>query len=363
MLTAMRCKEPDVLPIHIRGVLAWNEEWVATRHPSYKPVIEIVAEHGDYQAAWSPGTNQFITASEDFSTTTERTEDEDWIYTKTTLHTPKGDMTSAYRTSKRGLPGMQMEFYVKQPEDVQKVLSIPYVPPQPDCSGFFELDKKIGDRGIVMASIYDPIAYVHDLLGSETIALWSILHRDLLMELLEVFTERLTDLVKYMLSQGVGPVFSMLGEEYVAPPLHGAADFKAFCTDFEPRITRPVHEAGGLWHIHCHGSLNDFLEDFITIGANCLHPLEAPPMGNVTLADGKRRLGGKVCIEGNIQIGDIYHAPTEQIVQQVKECIDIAAPGGGYILGVSASPHTEVLTDQTVKNYVALVETAVEYGR
>jgi hypothetical protein len=362
MLTALRCQEPDRLPIYVWGVPAWNEEWVAACDASYKPVIEITAQYGDYQWGWGPDVNGFITASTDFTTSGASRDEQDWVLHITTLHTPEGDLTSSFRSSKRGIPGMQGEFYVKEPEDAAKILSIPYVAPQPDCSGFFATERQLGDRGLLVTSLNNPLGYVYGLMGSEMIALWSVLHRDLLLELIEHFTQRMEDLLRYLLAQGVGPVFMVYGDEYASPPLHGPRDFQALCADFEKRLTKLVHDAGGLWFVHCHGPVGDILEQFVDFGTDGLHPIEPPPMGNVTLAEAKRRLRGRICIEGNIQIGDIYAAPTGQIERQVREAIEVAAPGGGFILSTTASPHTTVLKEQTVRNYVAFVETAVKYG-
>jgi uroporphyrinogen-III decarboxylase len=80
----------------------------------------------------------------------------------------------------------------------------------------------------------------------------------------------------------------------------------------------------------------------------------------VTFEDAKRRIGDRVCLEGNIQIGDLYHDPTDVLVEKVQRTIDTGAPGGGFILCPTASPHTAELTPQTVKNYLAMIETAVQ---
>ena len=65
-----------------------------------------------------------------------------------------------------------------------------------------------------------------------------------------------------MLSQGVGPVFCTLGEEYLAPPLAGPGDFREFITEPGRIIGERIRKAGGLRHIHCHGSIRDLLDDF-----------------------------------------------------------------------------------------------------
>ncbi len=363
IMAAILNQTPSELPINVWGVPVWDQEWVRTRHPSYGPVIEVTREYGDWFANWTPPRGTFLSSVE-VPTSTQTVESGDWIDTIVTLDTPGGDLTARYRSSKRGLPGLQIEYFVKDLEDVEKVLTVPYERPQPpDPSGFFALQQSIGDRGVVLAGVgANPIMHVQQLMGSELLAIWSVEQRGVVMRLLEVFLERCLDHVEAMIAAGVGPIFSTLGQEFVTPPLHSARDFHEFCTVPDRQIADRIHQAGGLLHVHCHGPLTRVLEEFVGL-ADVLHPVEAPPQGDVPLAEAKRRIGQHICLEGNIQIGDIYALPTPQLVELVKRAIDDGAPGGGFILCPTASPYTEVLTDLTVRNYVALVETAVEYGR
>ncbi len=363
MLSAYRCEEPDGLPIMVRGVRCWDEQWVAARHPSYQPVIEVVAEHGDYQVGWGVGRGVLLSGTEEAYYSSETVPGDDWNIITTTLHTPAGELVSRRRESNRGLPGLSIDYPVKSLADVEVLMSVPYEPMEVDPIGFFRMQEQIGDSGVVLCGIANPIHIVADVLGSELLAIWSIEHRDVILALIYMFVERTCDILDQQLVAGVGPVYSMLGEEYALPPLQSPADFREFCIEPEKEITKRIHAAGGLLHTHCHGPLDDVLEDFIDLGSDALHPIEAPPLGNVTIEEAKQRLGGEICIEGNIQIGDLYAAPTQYIIDEVKRNIDVAGPGGGYVLAPTASPYTEVLEPQTVKNYVAMVETAVEYGR
>ena len=361
LMAAMRRTQPYQLPIQVRGVRAWDREWVATRHPSYRPVIDAVAEYGDYVLNWGPPGGWFLTQAQ-VPATTHQVGHPDWVESITLWHTPRGDLRTRHLASKRGLPGMQMEFPIKSLEDVERFLSVPYEPLREiDPTSFRAQDELAGDRGIVQVYIaQDPIGYVHDLMGSELLAIWSIEERDSILRLIDEFLRRILDRVDLLISAGVGEVFATLGQEYATPPLHSARDFRRFCVEPERQILERIHAAGKLLHVHCHGPLDAVLDDFPQI-ADVLHPLEAPPMGDVTLADGKRRIGDRVCLEGNIQIGDSYATPTGRFEYMVKRAIEDGIPGGGYILAPTASPHTEVLTDLTVRNYVAMVETAAAY--
>lgn len=363
LLTAIRCDEPDRVPLHVMGVHAWDEEWVAAQDESYRPVIELTLEHGDFFPNWYPTYGPLLTASDEFIRSSETSETPERRTTRERWDTPAGPLFCAHTQDIQGRVGMQVEYPVKTLQDLDRALSVPYIPPQPDCSRYFEMRQRLGDRGVLFACMSDALHFVQCLTGSETLALWSVEHRDRVLEAVEIFTQRIEGLVRYLIGQGVGPVFGWIGAELCVPPLMSPADFREFVVPFDARPHRIVHEAGGLVHCHCHSKVGKVLEGFAEMGVDCLNPLEAPPMGDVTLAEAKRRIGDRVCLEGNVQFGDMLRAPEQEIARQVRECLEVGAPGGGYILTQTSIPHMRVLEPQTVRNYVTFIEEGAKYGR
>ncbi len=361
LLAAMQCAQPDRVPIVVRGVQPWDEAWVASRHPSYHPVIEAVARNCDWQAFW-PASCKWQTAHP-VPEKHELREEADWTLVTTHHITPAGELISRHRISKRGLPGLVIEYPVKSLADVECVLSVPYQPHYPKLDGLRALQSKIADRGVVIISFHAPIAFVHDLLGSELLALWSVERPDLIDALVSEFARRTADTLAYLLERDAADAYGFLGEEYLAPPLAGPEHFRRWVTEPERRLASMVRSAGKLVWMHCHGRLSTILEEFTQIGINCLHPVEGPPLGDVTLAEAKRRIGSSVCLEGNIQIGEIYSAPPGRIRQLVRQAIEQAAAGGGFILCPTASPHTQVLPESAVANYLEFVAAGLEFGR
>ena len=70
-------------------------------------------------------------------------------------------------------------------------------------------------------------------------------------------------------------------------------------------------------------------------------------------------LTGKMCVLGNIDCRTLLVNDTEEEVEEtVKETIEKAAPGGGYIITSSNSIHPNVRPE----NYVAMVEASHKYG-
>jgi len=363
MLAAYRCTQPDRVPINVRGVPARNEAWVKARHPSYRPLIELVAAECDLVGGYGASRGWLLTASDEVRFERRSHDSPDWTYEETIAHTPKGPLNFVTRVSKHEYSSLTHKFWISDDADLDRFLSVPYVPPRPDVSTFPQAQAEMGERGVLMIGSPDPIAHVHELLGSEKLGFWSIERRETIDRLVEMFTERLLAWFDHLLGNGVRGVFGFAGAEYVAPPLMSPRHFGEWVAKPMKRIADRIHAAGSLVHIHCHGPLDAVLEQFEEMGSDALHPIEAPLMGNVPLADAKRRIGRKVCLEGNIQIGDLYAGSEEEIHDAVKRAIDEGAPGGGFVLCPTASPFTPVLPKRALRNYLAMIETGLKYGK
>ena len=53
----------------------------------------------------------------------------------------------------------------------------------------------------------------------------------------------------------------------------------------------------------------------------------------------------------------------EQIVALTRQAIADAAAGGGFVLTLTATPFERVLSDRTRDNLLAMIDTALAYGR
>ena len=350
---AYRCQPTDRVPIFVRGVTDTRPP-----DPSYAPLRERVCRSCDLKWGWS--SSQLLPAPP----TTRRVEpyDDDFDLVITVMPTPRGELVHQHLAGRHGQPGMTRKHWLTNRDDALKYLSLPLPEPSGDAAGFFELQARAGDRGIVEAAAGDmnPGGAVAELFGSEQFAILSIEDRGLLLELMEHETQKHLKGIDRLLALGVGPYFAISGQEYVAPPLHGPRDFWDFNVAFDKRILGRIRDAGGLVHVHCHGRLKGVLEGFVEMGVNALHPVEAPPMGDVTAAEAKAVLRGKVCIEGNIQVGDLFSATPDEIERQVLALIRDAGEGGGLIVAPTASPYQPVCPPRTLANYERMIRTVLE---
>jgi hypothetical protein len=317
----------------------------------------------DVEHLWAAGQGFCLNGAE-LPIVTERTEENGWCVTRQSLETPRGPLTCVQQV---GLDGYSshatVKHWIAEEEDVERFLSFPYRPVQPDVAPYLAACDELGKKGYVLPYFNDPIGEVHALLGSETLAIWCMSAPGLLQRLLAEFSARCQDYIRALVAAGVGPVIGLQGQETVVPPLASPRLFDDLVTRHDAPLVDLAHRLGCLVYVHCHGALNGVLERFADMGVDGLHPLEAPPMGDVLLADAKRRIGGRVCLLGNIQIGDIMDLESRDIVALTRRAIADAALGGGFVLTLTATPFERVLAPRTLENLTAMVETGREFGQ
>ena len=115
-----------------------------------------------------------------------------------------------------------------------------------------------------------------------------------------------------------------------------------------------------MW-VHSHGSVNKVLEGFVRSGVDCLEPLEPPPHGDLELANAKRRVGGRLCLEGNFECYEFDNLTADAMRERVRQTMADAKEGGGYIVACASAP-TQPMTPRSVEALVAFAEAVRDYG-
>ena len=141
-------------------------------------------------------------------------------------------------------------------------------------------------------------------------------------------------------------------------PFMSPAQFREFVLPCFVKAMNTVHAAGGYAIKHSDGNLWPILDMLVDTGVNAINPIQ--PDAGMDIGEVKQKYGHRVCLFGNIDCGyTLSEAPVEQVIQEVKDAIRKAGPGGGYIMASSNSLHSSVKPE----NYRALVETTRTYGR
>ncbi len=327
---------------------------------SYDRLKAYLQAHSELKERWNSADLETGYPTESYS----EPYSEDFTRRVTVLHTPEGDLESSTLVSLKGLPGMQDEYLLKSGEDAETYLSLPLPEVGGDVSSLSAAEAQIGERGIVDVGLgLNPGGLVVTLFGTETFAAMSVTDRDLLHALCRRQMTLMMNRLKFLLERKIGPFFSMLGEEYIVPPVHGPADFEDFNVQYDRPIVDLVHDSGGRMHIHSHGSIQKVFQGFVDIGADVLHPFEPPPLGDITAAEAKSLARGSLCLEGNIQINRMYEATPEEIREETEGLIrDAFDDRQGLIVSPTASPYIRGEGEACFPQYKAMVDAVLEAG-
>lgn len=109
--------------------------------------------------------------------------------------------------------------------------------------------------------------------------------------------------------------------------------------------------------LHSCGCITDFLDDLAQTKISAIHPLQRT--AKMDLRKVKDRYGKRFCLIGNIDSSRTlpFGTPAD-VAAETREAIEIAAPGGGYILASDHSLHDGI----PIENIRELSRVGVEYG-
>lgn len=359
-LMAVLGKEiPDRVPISTHEMVPWNPSAWENYQPSYVDLMDYIREKTDcFYMTSVPMVNSYVR---------EHTEVKQWqegssTYIRTTIHTPKGDLTCLDRVDEGINTVWHLEHYVKDTSGIEKYLSIPDDLEPVDITKLEKEDESLGDKGILFVGIADPLCIAAELFDFGDFTVTAFTEKKLFVKLLDKIFAQQMFFLEDMLKKGAGPLFRIVGPEYATPPYLGPEEFHEFVYKYDKEMIRLIHEYGQYVRIHCHGRIREVLPHIVEMEADALDPIEAPPSGDIELEEVKRLYGDKLVLCGNIQLRDLEYASPEEIRAIVKRCMDAAKEGGGYVIMPTAAPINTPLSPITERNYKVFVDTALELG-
>lgn len=110
--------------------------------------------------------------------------------------------------------------------------------------------------------------------------------------------------------------------------------------------------------LHADGAITPLLPDLIDCGIDALNPLDTA--AGVSLEHVKENFGDRISLFGGVDENILFLGTPQQVAETVREDLNIAAPGGGYIL---ASGAANILKGVPIANFLAMIETGKKYGR
>ena len=361
--TAWRLEEPDRVPIELE--LSAH----AREHPRAGRVVELIEEHAD-NFTWAPGAGWgffgFPTQYRE-----EVFEDRPGVgrRMRRVHETPAGTFTAVTFHPARQLDYHWEKRFIASPDDLRRLAETPRPPLTWDKGAWSARVREAGESALPLVSVMHPLGGLVRSATMEAMYAWFYEERALVHRFLEAANRQVAETVAGMVADGIGPCFSVCAHEMLLPPWMGHKLFDEFVFPYDKAVNDIIRRSGGKLRAHIHGNCMDFLEKLWEMGIDAVEPLESPPVGDVNLAEAKRRIGGRMMLSGNVPSPLFITLTPREVRRMVKDAIRVAAPGGGFSLrttggaGGTSVQMSDDEMDRALQNCEAYMLAGLQYGR
>jgi len=259
-------------------------------------------------------------------------------------HTPAGDLREVIRVCRDttgAVSSNRTEHMVKGPDDIPALAAIfEDEVIEPDPEGIVRARQRrqlIGDDGLLMGSMDGtPLGMMYRVYsGVATLAyLWA----DAREALRDLFAVMEANYLRRMAAAGQSDIDILVGVDDTSTTAISPEMFETCNMALTDERVRVAHEHGKLYLHHSCGLIRDLLPLYRRTAMDAVHAFTIPPIGDVTVGEGRRLLGDRITIIAGLKqlagpMGD-RAAVRASIAQMVRE----AEPWDHFIANLAAYP-------------------------
>ncbi len=338
LLAAGRCEPCDRVPVSPFGL--------GHLDPGGAAAAELIRETDSFLETWL-GVNVFGGARY----RQEAREDGDMVHV--TIPTPRGDLRRTIKST--AVARATVEFPCGGAADLEKFLSIPWEPPEPETARYRDSVGRHGEEAMVLAGCPDAICMPAELCSPVDFCLLWADEPAFMAEVVAEAARRVESCVEAACRAGVEG-FRIIGGEYASTQL-GPKAFDELVVLHDRRLVEIMHRHGALAYYHNHGPMMRYLDAIAEIGVDYLDPVEMPPYGDLDLERAREIIAGRFCVVGTFDDMEVLEKwPLERIQEAARERLRRFGTRG-ICLGGSASG---TYTERAARAFRAMVEVARE---
>jgi hypothetical protein len=364
--TAMRNGVPDRVPVtlglsEIIPVQKFTDDYIEffmkAKIPHWKARFEIEADYFKADAFVHLCHNASPYDPECSMKVTRETSDE-MLYTLT-HHTVMGDLSAEMYIAKKTPASALKPFVTDLEKDIPKVRELLKNPDSKSLDEIRDGLREMGSRAHAGFWISTPVDWWGGLRGTQEMVMDLMLYPEIMDNLFKEYTEYAVSLTEHVLrgteADSVGLGGSSTSMSVISPDLH-----RRFSLPFGNAVCAVARRFGRPSLYHMCGRSRAALPVTAEMGADCFDALECPPTGDVDLSEVKKTFGARTALRGNVNsIHVMMSGTTDDVRAAVKNCLNAAKTGGGYILGVG----DQTPAGTSDENLHAFVEAGLEFGR
>ncbi len=372
LLAAIRHREPDRVPVSPRiaaflSVYYGSSSWMHHLKAAQEFGFEICTPVASPMPAFiysPPLVYRYL--PQEVKVTQRIQEQDGGVTVWRTFETPAGRLSDETFLAPPGREygvspsPVKREHLLKERDDLERLR---YIMPDPGCPNlrdYDEIARIIGDAGLVEVTLNPPLDhFLGDARGLPQLMMDYYLDRPFFDQMVALFQDYSLAVLKAVLEHGVQYIF-------------GTWYYASLSAGWSPAIVREcfmpivrqhaelVHRYEGIYHVYDDGKMMSTLGDYVDAGADIIETLTPPPVGDIDLAKAKHLYGERTCLKGYVDLLYVLKMGTPDLVEKtVRQAIEVAAPGGGFILGTSDS----IREGTPLENIKAYFETARRYGQ
>jgi uroporphyrinogen decarboxylase len=383
LMTALRRGEPDRVPCY-PSIIRWVRYHHGCTCPRHQLKLaedlglDLIVHYGMYvwqsvsnDYLYAPGGGHCYSVSGLYGDLPEvdvelRIENQaEHVWYRRTFRTPAGELQDVIQWARLdvgygdGPNPHRVEPLVKTQDDLEALRYL-YPRPRKDLIADIPLVlEEIGDRAVVAA--YDCThggCWGLEPLGPEAMLIASVTEPELLEGVCGLAQEAHLTNLRAMLEQGIQVVYDSWFQ--FGPSVGWSLD--TYRRIFQPLVKQTaelVHEFDAIYLYQDDGRMRDIIPLVVEAGVDVLSGLQPPEVGDVVLKDVKRHYGDRVALLGGLDPVYTFDMGTPDDVREaVRQAIQDAGAGGGYILGTGEA----VAPDTPADSLRAAAQAARDFG-
>lgn len=363
LLRVLRGEMPDRVPVSTYELVGFDTHNFCNREPSYQSLMDFIRERTDCLCMWNPASDGRLCASAyEAPVQVETTALPDGRQARRSLTIGGRTLTSTARWIDGVYTTWNIEHWCKDLDDVDALMSIPYVPETYDASDYARITTEVGEHGIVMASLSDPAYMAMQLMEFGEATIWALTEPEHFAGVVDRLHERVMENLARQLDTVTVDLYRICGPEYMTPPYLPRPSFERFMVPYLKDMTDLIHSRGAMVRLHSHGKIGTLLDLYEKIGVDATDPCEAPPDGDIALSEVKRQIGERITLFGNLQLKLLENGTEQAVREEVRRVMEAGKSGGRFVIMPTAAPINVPLAEKTEALYRAYIEEALALG-
>jgi uroporphyrinogen-III decarboxylase len=336
--------------------------------PSWRPLAQLAEERTDlirmlnvpFASVDGPAKG------EPGSTSYESWGDEVSRFTRRTVYCHDRELTSVSRRDADTMTTWTIEHLLKSIDDLKAYLAMPEAPVATEVltESFLKQEAELGDAGIALIEMGDPICSAADLFSMEDYTITAMTEGALFHQLLERFARDLHTRTAIVAEALPGRLWRICGSEYASEPYLPPRLYGEYVGGYTGPMVDVIQKFGGYARIHSHGRLRNIMPTIMEMNPAGLDPCEPAPQGDMELSELRREYGKDMVLFGNLEASDLEGLPTDQFEQKILAALEqgTEGEGRGFVLMPSSCPYGREIPTRVLNNYEAMVRLAEGWG-